>query len=632
MRSTMSTAEAMASAQSRTTLFLRCFSFFQSLRRFRQVRTASVPACTRISHAVPFTVRILPRTPFIDNPTPGPYNRSPVKRPELGRKAAEPEIDLSTVRVQLKPLFGVHPGTYLTVVYALILAAGLFFLLFYPGLRSRGTYVTFVSRPAGAAVVVDGSYRGATPVEVLVKAGTRKIEVSRPFMKTAAQERKVRGPVFGTLLLKPRERVAVDLELADLDGLLQERAQQFADYSHESAGSFWAETARILASPRIRGVPGIHERLQESLAAAMPFVVPLSGDLSDFLRAESLVATSGGVLTAGSLLALVNTLGSLASTRDYWAHWALLNLPSAAAKALAQAPWFVAETKRLASAELPGPSVPRVGAAVTVAGIALRPVPAGIAVIGDDTRPSARAQTVVLEPVHPVALRAFLMGETEVTNRQYAAFLAENPVWRKGNLPELMQRGLAEDRYLADWTGDSPPAGREGFPATGVSHYAARAFCVWLTGKLPSLLAGYTARLPSEAEWEWAARGGSRGTAYPGGSSPGDAPFRVSGQEGPLAAGSTGANGYGLRECMGNVWEWCEDWFAPGAYLMRSVDAARNASDTSSSIPSGSERVVRGGSWANEARQTAVYTRGSQPPSWTTPYTGFRVVVAPAAP
>jgi formylglycine-generating enzyme required for sulfatase activity len=253
-------------------------------------------------------------------------------------------------------------------------------------------------------------------------------------------------------------------------------------------------------------------------------------------------------------------------------------------------------------------------------------------VIGDDTSPATRVRTVVLEPVHPVSIRAFYAGDTEVTNRQYAAFLAENPVWRKGNLKELMERGLAEDRYLSDWAGDSPPAGKEAYPVSGVSYFAARAFCVWLTGKLPAHLSGYAARLPSEAEWEWAARGGSRGTAYPGGTSPGDAPFRVSAQEGPVPAGTTSPNGYGLRECMGNVWEWCEDWFAPGAYLMSSIDGESNLPSTLSSIPSGSERVVRGGSWANEGRQIAVYSRGSQPPSWTTPYTGFRVVVAPASP
>lgn len=565
---------------------------------------------------------------------PGTYNLLSVKRPDRGATAAEPEIDLSTVRVQLKPLFGVHPGTYLTVLYALLLAAGLFFLLFYPGLRSRGTFVTFVSRPAGAAVVVDGTYRGATPVEVLVKAGSRRIEVSRPFMKTVVKERKVRGPVFATLFVKPRDRVAVDLELDDLDGFLADSARQFADYSHEPAGSSLAETARILQSPRISGAPETRKRLQESLAAAMPFLVPLSGDLSDFLLAESVVAARGGVLTAGALVELVSSLGALASARDYWAHWALLNLPSATAKALAQAPWFAEEHQRLVAAAAVAPAaavVPR-ASAVTVAGIALMPVPAGVAVIGDDTRPAARAQTVVLEPAHQVTVRAFLMGETEVTNRQYALFLAENPVWRKGNLAELMQRGLAEDRYLADWVGDVPPAGKDRSPVTGVPHFAARAFCVWLTGKLPASLAGYAARLPTEAEWEWAARGGSRGSTYPGGSSPGDAPFRVLAQDGPVAAGSTSANGYGLRECMGNVWEWCEDWFAPGAYLMRSADPTVNASSTSSSISSGAERVVRGGSWANEARQTAVYTRGSQPPSWTTPYTGFRVVVARTEP
>jgi iron(II)-dependent oxidoreductase len=554
-----------------------------------------------------------------------------VKRPERGAEAADQEIDVAHVRVQLRPVFGVKPGAYLTALYSLVAAIGLFFLLVYPGLRSRGVYVTFTSTPAGAAIMVDGSYRGATPAEVLVKAGARKVEVSLPHMKPVAVAREFRGPVFGTLFVKPRERIGTELELADVDGYFASHLQEYSDYAHEPAGSSLAYMARILSSPKVAAPPGIREGMFRALEAAMPLLAPPAGDLADFLDAEAIAAADGGVLGAAGVEELARRLVSVASRREFAVYWAVLNLPAATAQKVMKASWFLAAHERLVAAGT-GPTAGSVvaprGGTTTVAGIVFRPVPGGVAIIGDDTRPAARAQTVTMEPPHAVIVVPLFLGETEVTNRQYAAFLSENPVWRKGNLAELMQRGLVEDRYLADWAGDAPPAGKDAFPVTGVSYFAARAFCVWLTGKLPASLAGYAARLPYEAEWEWAARGGLRGVQYPGGTSAGDAPFRIGGQEGAVATGTTAANGYGLRETMGNVWEWCEDWYAPAAYLMASTVASRNVANTSLSIPVGSERVVRGGSWANEARQIGVYTRGSQPPSWTTAYTGFRVAVA----
>jgi formylglycine-generating enzyme required for sulfatase activity len=227
---------------------------------------------------------------------------------------------------------------------------------------------------------------------------------------------------------------------------------------------------------------------------------------------------------------------------------------------------------------------------------------------------------------------AFLAAETEVSNRLYARFLADTPEWRKQNAAALAQQGLADDAYLSGWTDQGYASGEDELPVTGVSYFAAQAFCRWLSARLPPSLAGYEARLPNEAEWEWAARGGLVGSPYPLGPKPLTAVFFEPGIAGPRPIGSSAPNGYGLRDMSGNVWEWCSDWYSPVAYLFSSLDPARNSADRSAEIFYGAEKVVRGGSWANEKELVKLHTRASQPPSWCTPYLGFRVVLARSRP
>jgi formylglycine-generating enzyme required for sulfatase activity len=171
--------------------------------------------------------------------------------------------------------------------------------------------------------------------------------------------------------------------------------------------------------------------------------------------------------------------------------------------------------------------------------------------------------------------------------------------------------------YLDGWTGASFPDGTGSLPVSHVTHEAAAAFCRWMTESLPPGWTGFEVRLPTEAEWDWAARAG-RSQLPEGGV------FLDSGGLGDAAAGP--ANAWGLVGLPGGVWEWTADWYFPVANLLVSTEAGENPL-TGDAV--GSQRVVKGGSWANQREEIRPETRGAQPPDWATPYTGFRVVLAP---
>ncbi len=145
-----------------------------------------------------------------------------------------------------------------------------------------------------------------------------------------------------------------------------------------------------------------------------------------------------------------------------------------------------------------------------------------------------------------VHLDAFYMDKYEVTNAQYKKFVDANPEWQKNRIPASFHDG----DYLRHWNGNEYPAGKANHPVEFVSWYAAMAYAKW-AGK----------RLPTEAEWEKAARGGFRARKYPWGDD------SIKASNGNIFSGRSTevgqypANGYGLYDMAGNVEEWCLDEF-----------------------------------------------------------------------
>ncbi len=249
-------------------------------------------------------------------------------------------------------------------------------------------------------------------------------------------------------------------------------------------------------------------------------------------------------------------------------------------------------------------------------------------------------------PVRQVRLRAFRIDATAVSNARFAAFVdatgyltdAERYGWSfvfGGLLPDDFPdtRGAAQAPWWrqvsgASWRAPEGPqsdvASRAAHPVVHVSWNDAMAYCAW-SGN----------RLPTEAEWEYAARGGLEGKRYPWGDEltpegahrcniwQGAFPSRNTLDDGFLGTAPVDAfpaNGFGLHNTSGNAWEWCADWFHRSFH-------AEGPRDNPTGPPSGEAKVIRGGSYLchrSYCNRYRVAARSSNTPDSATGHMGFR--------
>ena len=224
------------------------------------------------------------------------------------------------------------------------------------------------------------------------------------------------------------------------------------------------------------------------------------------------------------------------------------------------------------------------------------------------------------QPVHTVYLNAFYIDKYEVTNAKYAAYL--NAALAAGQIQvsssEVTKGGyrllyLASSYCQISYSGGTfiVDSGKDNYPVILVTWYGAKAYAEH-----------YGKRLPTEAEWEYAARGGnqSQGYTYSGSNNVGDVAwyFGNSGSS-THTVGTKQPNELGIYDMSGNVWEWCHDWYNSGYY---SSSPGSNPPGPSS----GTYRVLRGGSWYNDATYCRVAYRRRLYPDLSNITFGFRVV------
>ncbi len=538
------------------------------------------------------------------------------------KKNREPIPDFSEVKVRLKPFLGMQPGAYLTVLYSIIVILILFMALFYPGIRHRGTYATFHSFPSKATVMVDGKFLGITPCKVFIEAGNKNIEVKKPYYRTFKSKEDIGGRIFATLFFPVKKRYEVNLEISDLDALLNNALYDFAANNH--IPELLSETIQAAA----RLTPENRVKMYSFLDNAKYFINS-PYQLKNILQAVASFESGTLALNPGSLQRIVKNIIQVKEKYHNFPYWLLLSLPSDMAEIFTSSEWFSKfHQKTIESIAALQLSTEGNTAAffsldnLNLAGIIFNKIPGGTLIRGRDDDLASLGNRIDLLLPHPVAVSSFYISQTEVTNSQFKTFISENPAWSKNNLDELLANKLVTKDYLSEWQEDQIPGDRDDFPVVYVSFAAASAYCDWLSSKY-----SLTARLPYESEWEWAGRGGLVGKPYPLGRSADGENFLNNNTQSPRRVAQGPPNGYGLHDMSGNVWEWCMDWFSPVSYFFTSQYPQLNIIDDYHSPAIGAERAVRGGSWANDKELVKLYTRGSQPPDWCSPYLGFRVVL-----
>lgn len=219
------------------------------------------------------------------------------------------------------------------------------------------------------------------------------------------------------------------------------------------------------------------------------------------------------------------------------------------------------------------------------------------------------------QPIHSVTLNSFKMSRYEITNEEYCTFLNDISCGSDGSYFGVEYINISDPVCQIDFIGGQfiPQSGKSKFPVVFVTYYGAKAFATW---------AG--CRLPTEAEWEFAASGGnlSSPTIYSGSNTIGDVAWYFSNSgEHTHEIGTNVANELGIHDMSGNVWEWCSDWYHSEYYMVSPQNNPQGPTN-------GTERVYRGGSWRSGPGYCRIAYRSKNVPEWNGDFIGLRLVLS----
>ena len=476
-------------------------------------------------------------------------------------------------RVHLRSILGIKPGVYLTVIYSIILLVILFFILIFPGLVNPGSLIILKTEPSGAAVRVDGVYKGSSPDKIFVSKGSRTLELALPGFTPARIQREIPGRLFASLIFPKKIALEAELTSPDPDSVFLDAARDYAawTFAGEPIASWQIPLSLSEGAYRI-AANGDRAFIDELLAASARFAVTKAA-LRDLIRAKTLSDNYGLSPSPLSLCRSgVDILEFLSQTPGA-AEWLGNLLPSDAASVIRESsgqdrPPADTETSRINSnaAENRAPAQMLNLGTLIYTGIS-----GGWPERGE---PVSRGQRIP----------GFMICATEVTREAFDIFLNENPQWNPENKRALIEQEQASENYLID----DKPAEIQNSSICAVSWHAAQAYCQWLSRRLPPSMSDYEVRLPSEAEWEFA-----------------------------FSYSYTGQTPQPRAALTGNMWEWCADPYTPLDF----IPAAKTAINTLGSP----ERSLRG--WINRNDPAGYQTRASLPPDYCSSFISFRPVI-----
>ncbi len=246
------------------------------------------------------------------------------------------------------------------------------------------------------------------------------------------------------------------------------------------------------------------------------------------------------------------------------------------------------------------------------------PIPGGTFTMGSPAGEEKRGDDE--GPQHPVQIAPFWMGKCEVTWEEYDNFAFQLDLKRKAREGVDLTKQTETEKKADAVTRPTPPYadetfgfGRNGQPVICITHHAAMEYTRWLSEKTGKLY-----RLPTEAEWEYACRAGTK-TAYSWGDDPsqlGEYGWYVENAEQPQKVGKKKPNPWGLHDMHGNVAEWCLDHYVANAYKTFPTDRPTLEPVL---LPDAREYpyVVRGGSWDDDAEKLRSAARRGSDPEWS---------------
>ncbi|TVQ25301.1 MAG: PEGA domain-containing protein [Spirochaetaceae bacterium] len=542
------------------------------------------------------------------------------ERKTQAKDRSQPVEEVSPVT--LKPVFGIEPGKWLTVILVAAICVVLSVLLVLPGIINRHVVYQFESTPPSATVHLNGQRIGATPLSYAVPAGSHTVTVVRPHFAPEQREIEAGGRIVGSLFASERQELSFTLRPASesdpASRLMEDAALDFSRWAALGAERADRPVPAILV-PAVRDLQAMEvsdAAIQEFLLARIEDVTyaPVLDDLT-----QALVLTGDGIepprMTESD--EIVSFFEQFEVVSHTWLRWLVRIFPSSATETIRDSRAYqtelevdrdlehgygeaVVDTGREA-----GSTPPR-----RLGGTDFRSVPSGEllqgfgAALGVDDRTPTRRRTDVA---------SFLIATAPVSVNEFQTFIEAHPEWAPEARDELVSAGLVDTGYLADFNTQPGTV-----PVTGVSWHAARAYAAWFNEThreaIASLGSGFEARLPNENEWAWAAILDRHAYDVASGA--------FSRSSGPATLDGTRTGRLGLEDMLGNVWEWMNDpWYRASSTLR--IEGSRVDAGLGPSFP----RVVRGGSWANPRAAVGTESRGGQEAHWATPFLGFRLVI-----
>jgi len=524
-------------------------------------------------------------------------------------RAATP---IKNIRVILKPVLGIHPRVYVLCVWLILIALIGFLLLILPGIRKNGTLLTVKSIPPDASVVIDGHRLGSTGEMIFVPRGKRELSVERFGFIPYRQSIDFQGRILASKIFPQRLELSLVLNAVEGHDHLAEGAKEFTAWAETGPERERYAIPPVLTSAARDTIHGAAESNSDFISATLPVCVD-ERHLADIARALFILEGGPSPPGLGNTAQVIRSIANLDLPIPTGAVTELidenrLSLLGIKRESKDENTLNIAKDAEAFYAER------RASTPIAVYGsIAFVRIGGITAPLGDVEL--AVQQGRVRAGAIPIGARinTFQISATEISNAHFSLFLSDNPEWSVMNIEELKSQNLVDENYLSSWSSNAAPAEFGNYPVTEISWYAAQAYSEWFTRRY---LVGSRARLPTEDEWELAARQN-----------------QIVQNTSELPAGlkpiNTADNGViGITGMAGNVREWCFNPYRINESLFRPADGQNNFLDPGSPYAYLS-RPVRGGAHIDNGLEYPAAVRGRLPAHRTSPVIGFRIVIVP---